>query len=131
MRPSGSTAVASMVSIPAPDSAIEPRWIMCQACACPSTAEYWHIGEITMRLRKVSPRNVIGEKSALIREPRIGGAGGKTSAGRVGNYARCRGTERASANSVFRACPPHTELIGPCGRGCLPRHLGRGLYIAG
>ena len=63
MRPSGSTAVASRTSIPAPESASDPRWIMCHACACPDSALYWHIGETTMRLGSVSARSVAGEKS--------------------------------------------------------------------
>lgn len=49
MRPSGDTADASMISIAAPDSASWPRWIMCQSAAEPSSAEYWHMGAITMR----------------------------------------------------------------------------------
>jgi len=34
--------------------------------ASPRTAEYWHMGETTMRLGRVRPRNVIGEKRALM-----------------------------------------------------------------
>ena len=50
IRPFADTAVASMISMPAPDSARCPRWIMCQSVALPSTAEYWHIGAMTIRL---------------------------------------------------------------------------------
>ena len=57
---------ASMHSMPAPDSAILPRWIMCHAVASPRSAEYWHIGETTMRLGSVTLRSVSGEKSALM-----------------------------------------------------------------
>ncbi len=63
MRPSGSTAVASRISSPAPDRASWPRWIMCQSVALPSSAEYWHIGAITMRFGRVSPASSIGWKS--------------------------------------------------------------------
>ena len=49
MRPSGVTAVASIVSSAAPDSANCPKWMMCQSDMLPSWAEYWHIGAITMR----------------------------------------------------------------------------------
>ncbi|MCC2633832.1 MAG: hypothetical protein K0S48_1718 [Ramlibacter sp.] len=52
MRPSGDTAVASTISKPAPDTARLPRWIMCQSVAEPSSAEYWHIGAMTMRLAR-------------------------------------------------------------------------------
>ena len=49
MRPTASTAVASMISSPAPDKARWPRWTRCQSVAAPSTALYWHIGAMTMR----------------------------------------------------------------------------------
>src|SRR5829696_3679039 len=39
-----------MVSNAAPDSARWPRWIRCQSVMHPSSAEYWHMGAITMRL---------------------------------------------------------------------------------
>jgi hypothetical protein len=50
MRPCGSTPVASTISSPAPDNASCPRWMVCQSVAWPSSAEYWHMGAITMRL---------------------------------------------------------------------------------
>ena len=46
----GETAVASRISRPAPDRASCPRWIKCQSLGSPPSAEYWHIGAITMRL---------------------------------------------------------------------------------
>src|SRR5579863_3039207 len=55
MHPSGSTAVASMVSRAAPERARWPRWIRCQSVMQPLTAEYWHIGAMTMRLRSERP----------------------------------------------------------------------------
>ena len=39
---------------------------MCHALARPSLAEYWHMGETTIRLGKVTLRSVIGENSALM-----------------------------------------------------------------
>ncbi len=62
MRPSGSTAVASVRTAAAPPIARLPRWTMCQSFANPSTLEYWHIGDTTMRFRKVTPRSASGEK---------------------------------------------------------------------
>ena len=47
MRPSGRTAVASIVSSAAPESASWPRWIRCQSPAVPSLAE-----SLTERIRK-------------------------------------------------------------------------------
>src|SRR5471032_2525241 len=66
IRPSGSTEVASRQSMPAPESARCPRWIMCHALASPRSAEYWHIGETTMRFGTVTLRSVNGENSALM-----------------------------------------------------------------
>src|SRR5204863_1913303 len=66
MRPTGSTDVASMHSMAAPDSASEPRCTMCHSLAWPCSEEYWHIGETTTRLGRVTLRSVIGENSMLM-----------------------------------------------------------------
>src|SRR5258708_22717339 len=63
MRPSGSTAAASVKTSRAPPVAILPRCTKCQSSAMPSRAEYWHIGEMTTRFFRVTPRRVIGENS--------------------------------------------------------------------
>ena len=55
MRPSGSTAVASIVNRPAPLLSKLPQCIKCQSVAWPPTAAYWHMGATTMRLGSVSP----------------------------------------------------------------------------
>ena len=51
---------------PAPPTAREPRWTMCQSVGSPSLAEYWHIGDTNTRLRILRSRRVIGEKSWLL-----------------------------------------------------------------
>ncbi len=73
IRPAASTAVASTKSSPAPDSAICPRWIRCQSVVCPSCAEYWHIGEITMRLGSARPPSWKGANNWLMgrRDPAV------------------------------------------------------------
>src|SRR5580700_2984900 len=43
-----------MVRSAAPERARCPRWITCQSVMQPSTAEYWHIGAMTIRLASVS-----------------------------------------------------------------------------
>src|SRR5271157_5864958 len=63
MRPLASTAVASVITRPAPPTARDPRWTRCQAVACPSVLLYWHIGDTPIRLRRVTPRILSGEKS--------------------------------------------------------------------
>ena len=62
MRPIAETAVASIVNMPALDSRSWPQCTMCQSVAQPSTAEYWHIGDTTMRFASVSLRSLKGEK---------------------------------------------------------------------
>ncbi len=63
MRPFADTAVASMITSPAPPTARLPRCTRCQSLAIPSFAEYWHMGETAIRLGKVSWRRVSGENS--------------------------------------------------------------------
>ena len=55
-----------MHSIPAPDNARWPRWTRCQSVAAPSSAEYWHIGETTIRLGSATPRSDKGWNRALM-----------------------------------------------------------------
>ena len=66
MRPSGSTAVASAMTTPAPPDANCARCTWCQSFGTPSTAEYWHIGATHRRLRTVSPPSSIGVNSRFI-----------------------------------------------------------------
>ena len=68
MRPRRSTAVASIVTMPAPDIARLIQWPMCQSVAEPSSAEYWHIGATAMRLRKEMPPISIGVKRRGVME---------------------------------------------------------------
>src|ERR1700716_1569297 len=56
MRPRFSTAVASTNTMPAPPWANLPRWTRCQSVTSPSRAEYWHIGETTMRFLSSTSR---------------------------------------------------------------------------
>ena len=64
MRPSGTTAAASVVTRPKPPVAWRPRLTRCQSVGTPSCfdTEYWHIGESQMRLRAVRPRRVRGSR---------------------------------------------------------------------
>src|SRR5215218_4088058 len=52
-----------MVSNAAPESARWPKWMRCQSFMHPSSAEYWHMGAITMRLASSTPPIRRGEKS--------------------------------------------------------------------
>src|SRR5271170_8076322 len=56
MRPSGEMAQASVKIRAAPPTARLPRWTRCQSLAKPSLLEYWHMGETTMRLRRMTSR---------------------------------------------------------------------------
>jgi hypothetical protein len=51
IRPSGETCVASTQRRPTPPAARAARWPKCQSLGMPSSAEYWHIGDIMIRLR--------------------------------------------------------------------------------
>src|SRR5262252_6516221 len=68
MRPSGRTAVASMVSSAAPEIARWPRWMTCQSVMHPSTAEYWHIGAMTIRFASSRWPTRSGVNNALMRD---------------------------------------------------------------
>src|SRR3954453_7566358 len=65
IRPSGTTAVASLITRPAPPRAKEPRCTRCQSDGRPSTEEYWHMGEPHTRLRTRVPREDRGSKRLL------------------------------------------------------------------
>ena len=53
MRPTADTAVASIMNRPAPLLSRLVQCVRCQSVAWPLSAEYWHMGAITMRLGKV------------------------------------------------------------------------------
>src|SRR5258706_14999568 len=63
MRPSRVTLVFSTTNSPAPEQAMLPRCARCQSVIEPSSAEYWHIGEMTTRLGSVMPPSWIGSNS--------------------------------------------------------------------
>ena len=52
---------------PAPPTALEPKWTMCQFVGFPflSFDEYWHMGDTNTRFLMVSQRISIGVKSLL------------------------------------------------------------------
>jgi hypothetical protein len=68
MRPRGSTAVASTITNPGPETLRLPRCIRCQSPALPSLALYWHMGETTMRLARVNSRRDKGQNKARLIE---------------------------------------------------------------
>src|SRR5258706_2477731 len=63
MRPSRVTLVFSTTNRPAPEQAMLPRCARCQSVMEPSSAEYWHIGEMTTRLGSVMPPSWMGSNS--------------------------------------------------------------------
>src|SRR6266567_6577347 len=75
MRPLGSTAVASSITTPAPDIGSVMAFCRCHFVGSPSTAEYWHIGEIAMRFGTMRGPVSIGVKSkamdSFLREARL------------------------------------------------------------
>src|SRR5258706_6427294 len=75
MRPSGVTPVASTIIMPAPEHAYWPRCIRCQSVMRPACAEYWHIGDTTMGLGKVTPPSWIGVNSFGFKAGLLSGCG--------------------------------------------------------
>src|ERR1043165_5482854 len=65
IRPCGLTSVISVITSTAQPSDMLPRYMRCQSLAEPLLELYWHIGDTTTRLGKVSPRRVIGENRTL------------------------------------------------------------------
>src|SRR5262249_30862475 len=57
IRPSRLTSVISATTRAAPPTAREPRFTRCQSPGVPSWAEYWHIGETTMRFENSVSRS--------------------------------------------------------------------------
>ena len=100
IRPSALTAVASIVNMPAPDRSICPQWIRCQSVAQPSSAEYWHIGETTMRLGSATPRSAMGSNRCMRVLRRTAGDPGAARVRRDGNDQIPAAAFSASALSV-------------------------------
>ena len=57
MRPSRLTSVISATISAAPPDARLPRCTRCQSFGVPSSAEYWHIGDTTMRFASTRSRS--------------------------------------------------------------------------
>ena len=64
--PSAETAVASCITSDAPPTARLPRCTRCQSFANPSSEEYSHMGETTMRFFSLISFIVKGENKRLI-----------------------------------------------------------------
>src|SRR5258706_14337033 len=77
MRASGVTPVASTIIMPAPEHAYWPRCIRCQSVMRPACAEYWHIGDTTMRLGRRTPPSSIGVNSFGFKAGLLSGGGGR------------------------------------------------------
>src|SRR5438034_1569010 len=56
MRPSRLTSVISATTRAAPPTAREPRFTRCQSLGVPSSAEYWHMGDTTIRFESSMSR---------------------------------------------------------------------------
>jgi hypothetical protein len=105
IRPIGSTAVASMQNIAAPDSASVLMWVKCQSLASPFTAEYWHIGATMMRFASERPRSLIGENRTLIGDIRARGVELKLAI-----YSRSARRGRCPRGGVSRPRCPGSDV---------------------
>ena len=66
IRPRSSTAVASIMTSPAPDMACVMVFCRCQSVGIPPIAEYWHIGETATRFGAIRGPSATVVKSADI-----------------------------------------------------------------
>jgi hypothetical protein len=57
--------VASTTTSATPSAALLPKCTRCQSSADPSAAMYWHMGDITIRLRSVIPRIASGLRRSI------------------------------------------------------------------
>ena len=69
IRPSGSTAVASVRTKPDPPTARLPKCTRCQSLGTPFSALYSHIGETAIRFFNSRERSLSGSKSFDIQIP--------------------------------------------------------------
>ena len=92
--PSRVTFVISVKSRPAPPTARLPRWTRCQSFGVPSSAEYIHMGDNTIRLTSSMSLNLKGVN--------IGGGGGSvmTPDSRA-NHRSCASTNFGSLSLRF------------------------------
>src|SRR3954468_15139895 len=118
MRPSGVTPVASTTNKPAPEHANWPRCIRCQSVMQPSRAEYWHMGETTMRLGRVMPPSWIGVNSLgcgnrdsflLEGAPQLGGKLGRPRLVAVQAHGVGRDGDALAAETRHRALLDHRQ----------------------
>ncbi len=114
--PLGQAAVASTMTSPAPPAARLPRCTRCQSLAKPSSAEYWHIGETAMRLRKVTPRRFSGVRRSTSGTPK---------SCRVS--ARPEMAAYLATGAVTREMLPMFAIVAPA--MLIPVLLGARLYI--
>src|SRR5215213_6444100 len=107
MRPIRSTAVASTTTRPAPDIAIVMRCCRCQSFIEPSFAEYWHIGDTTMRFgSRTGPRSKGVNRGAVMRVPEVVWRDQRLSSGEVA----ARGAAVQPGRHMRLARPPHGAL---------------------
>src|SRR5215217_6159640 len=107
MRPIRSTAVASTTTRPAPDIAIVMRCCRCQSFIAPSFAEYWHIGETTMRFEsRTGPRSKGVNRGAVMRVPEVVWRDQRLSSGEVA----APGAAVQPGRHMRLARPPHGTL---------------------
>src|SRR5215204_4508476 len=107
MRPMRSTAVASTTTRPAPDIAIVMRCCRCQSFIEPSFAEYWHIGDTTMRFEsRTGPRSKGVKRGAIMRVPEVVWRDQRPSSGEVA----ARGAAVQPGRHMRPARLPHRAL---------------------
>ena len=90
MRPSGVTAVASVITRPAPPRRGEPRCTRCQSSGTPSTRGVLAHGRPATRLRTVAARSAAGEGTLTPPTVTTARGGGGDRGGAAGSAAQTR-----------------------------------------
>ena len=147
IRPSGATAVASTTTSPTPPAARLPRWTRCQSLASPSSELYWHMGDMTTRLRSVTPRIESGLSrstcgtsrswSASAGQPR--GRSSGVALGSIGlSFPIPWGRRRTGRSGPYRVYPTEGRVLrrsrsaaGGAGSSVLPIPVHVGLIAVG
>src|SRR5215510_9697867 len=115
MRPMSAPAVASVITSAAPPTARLPRWTTCQSFENPSTLEYSHIGETTMRLESVSERKEIGSnRCGIALDYAMRGWGAAHRRGRAVHAIEKQHASRWSQHVASGACGSRRRRLTDC-----------------
>src|SRR5439155_25060133 len=101
-------------------------WMTCQSVARPSSAEYWHMGAMTIRLRRSSEPTRYGLNNVLAAMPCLGvgavvsvmaGRGHSVSLAATSAHAWVSGSGRGWPEPDATSAPPSRDQLAIPARG--------------